>query len=260
MKLGAMNDPRRNLLDEIEWIGEHQFDFLDLNIEPPKAYIGDIEIFRIREVLAKYDLSVVGHTYCIIPIGSPLRAIRESALTELGACLNVFAELGVSKVTVHLDSGFAMCPPDKTIEYNIEILKRLAEKADKFGIKIIVEHFKGLFSESGPIEKILKAIPEVGFHLDVGHANLFGGRNRAEEFIEKFHDRLEHVHFSDNKGTGDDQHLPVGAGNINWRRVIKTLKKYGYDGTITLEVFTEFRDYVLLSKRLVERLWSEVRV
>jgi len=88
--------------------------------------------------------------------------------------------------------------------------------------------------------------------LDLGHANLFG--KSIEEFIRKFHTKIRHVHLHDNDGR-KDLHLPMGVGNINWEKILKTLKR-NYDGTITLEVFSKDRDYVVLSKEKLRRLWE----
>jgi sugar phosphate isomerase/epimerase len=65
------------------------------------------------------------------------------------------------------------------------------------------------------------------------------------------------VHFSDNKGGTTDLHLPLGAGLISWDKVINSLKKYEYDGTITLEVFSRDKRYLLASRDKVYELWNK---
>ncbi len=60
MKIGVMNNPRNDLLKEIEWILKNSFDFIDLTIEPVKAY--DINIQEVKEALKKSGLGVIGHT------------------------------------------------------------------------------------------------------------------------------------------------------------------------------------------------------
>ena len=50
-----------------------------------------------------------------------------------------------------------------------------------------------------------------------------------------------------------DLHLPVGCGSIDWEATIRQLVMY-YDGTITLEVFSRNRDYVLFSRDRLLRL------
>ncbi len=68
--------------------------------------------------------------------------------------------------------------------------------------------------------------------------------------------RLRHVHLHDNKGGGADLHLPLGAGTMNFARHVRTLKASGYDGRITLEVFSEDRRYLAHSRDILRRLWD----
>jgi sugar phosphate isomerase/epimerase len=63
--------------------------------------------------------------------------------------------------------------------------------------------------------------------------------NTAYRFIDRFPDRIRHIHIHDNRGgnsPGDDLHLPLGEGSINFPRILSALLQSGYDGTITLEV------------------------
>ena len=71
--------------------------------------------------------------------------------------------------------------------------------------------------------------------------------------IKKFNKKLIHIHLHDNDGK-EDQHLTIGKGNINWKKVIKVLKKY-YNKTITLEVFESKKERVL-SKTKLKKLWE----
>jgi len=60
--------------------------------------------------------------------------------------------------------------------------------------------------------------------------------------------------FSDNKGKEDD-HLPLGCGNIEWEKIIKIIKKFKFNKTITLEIFSPDRDYLLLSRDKLKSWW-----
>jgi hypothetical protein len=85
--------------------------------------------------------------------------------------------------------------------------------------------------------------------------NLFG--RKPEDFINKFKGKIKHIHLHDNDGN-DDLHIPMGTGMINWEELVSLLKKY-YDGTITLEIFSRDKDYVLLSKDKLRRLWDGLK-
>ena len=63
------------------------------------------------------------------------------------------------------------------------------------------------------------------------------------------------MHLSDNKGKVDD-HLPLGAGLIDWADAARALKASGYDGTVTLEVFSPHREYALASREYWLALWQ----
>lgn len=259
MLIGAMNDPRLDVFKEINWIAESGFDFIDLTVEPPAAYYSQLAASKVREVIEKSGLEVVGHTFFGLPVGSSVEGIRRAACQELSRSFEFLAEVGAKVVNVHLDGGTQLISEKKIIEQNLASLEELLKKASELGLKLMVEHYRGPFARPEPLTKLFSSLPELGFHLDVGHANLFTSNNRTAIFLDKFSDRLFHVHFSDNLGGTQDLHLPIGAGNIRWKEIIKALKKIGYEGTITLEVFSEYRDYLLKSKEIVEKLWQETR-
>jgi sugar phosphate isomerase/epimerase len=47
---------------------------------------------------------------------------------------------------------------------------------------------------------------------------------------------------------GRDEHLPIGAGTIDFTRIVRALKDIRYHGTITLEVLARDGDYPSLSR------------
>jgi sugar phosphate isomerase/epimerase len=87
MKIGAMNHPARNPLEEIDWFGRHGFDFVDFTLEPPAADPDRIDPAAVRAALDRHGLGVVAHTAWFIPIGSPAavlprRKVRGVPLTS----------------------------------------------------------------------------------------------------------------------------------------------------------------------------------
>ena len=63
-------------------------------------------------------------------------------------------------------------------------------------------------------------VPDLAFVLDVGHANTHG--HSAADFIEVMKGRIAEVHVHDNDGTSD-QHLPIGAGTVDWQAAAASL-------------------------------------
>ena len=73
----------------------------------------------------------------------------------------------------------------------------------------------------------------MNYVLDVAHAHLL---DEEYLFIEELGDKIRHVHVSDNMGDSD-QHLPIGDGNINWRKVVDALDDISYSGWIVIESY-----------------------
>ena len=257
MKIGMMNNPRADLLTEIAWASQNRFEFMDLTLEPSATHPRQIDVPTIRRALKDANLDIIGHTAYYLPLASPLASLREAARMEIFWAVEVLAELGALKVTVHPDRSIPFAIGAKgVLQNNLESLEKIAELAGGLGLQVLVENMDRTFNSVDQIREALIRLPKIGFHLDAGHANLNVERNRTGEFIAAFRDRLVHVHLSDNFGKSEDLHLPLGAGNIQWKKIIGLLKSSGYDGTITLEVFSPDRRYLLFSRDKLREIWE----
>ena len=260
MQLGAMNNPMRDPAEEIERIAKARFEFVDLTLEPSAARSDRVDVARVAKALRETGLGAVGHTAFFLPIASSFDSLRECAFQEMLNSLLVFRDLGIAKVNIHPDWKVVLHDNDWVRGQNIEALCRLAEAARGLGQTILVENLFGAWTRADFLRPIFAAVPELRFHLDLGHANLDGPVNRAEELLHAFGRILEHVHVSDNyggTGGGDDLHLPIGAGRIDWPKMVGLLKRAGYDGTITLEIFSRDQDYLYISREKFGRMWEE---
>jgi sugar phosphate isomerase/epimerase len=258
--VGAMNFPGRSVLKEIHRIADDGFDFVDLTLEPPAAWTPNGK--EVGSLLSDLGLSAVGHTAYYLPLASPFPELRAVARDLYKRGLDVFADAGVELVNVHPDPRVPLQSPDRVQARNAEVIGELVEDASQRGITIMVENIDRAFTRPGDFQPIFEAVPDAKFHLDIGHANLrlgIGERNRTPALLEAFADRLAHVHISDNRGGADDLHLPLGAGVIDWKAAARWLQDAGWDGTVTLEVFSREREHLITSRRLWLRWWSEAR-
>ena len=252
MKVGFANNPKRDILKEIEWIGKNKFDFVDLFLEEDQATPKRIDVEKVRSLLEEYGLEVVGHTACYLPIGSPIKSLRETAAEEMTRYFRVFNELRIRLVTIHANWPIAIFSAKEGIAFQVTALRELVKGAKEYNLELMYEPIDTQKDSVENVSAVLGQVPELLFHLDIGHASLFG--RKPEQFIEEFHQKLKHVHLHDNDKMRD-LHLPMGAGSIDWRKTIKVLKRY-YNGTITVEVFSRDRDYALLSREKLIRLWN----
>ena len=200
---------------------------------------------------------MVGHTAFYLPLASGIEEIRQASLQELRRCVDAFAEIGASWMNVHPDRHAPMHDRRFFVERNIATLQELLPYATERGVGVMIENLPGDFNTAKELGELLDPLPKLGLHLDIGHANLMVVRSTVEELMAAYGTRLRHVHLHDNKGGSADLHLPLGTGTVDVRGAVGLLKRFGYDGTITLEVFTPDPHHLAYSRDLLQRIWEE---
>lgn len=262
MKYGAMNFPIKPLLKEIEEIGELGFDYAELTMDPPEATPQKVLSVKesIEGLLQRYGMGLMGHLPTFVWTADLYESFRQASLQENFDALEAAAELGIEKMVLHpgFITGLGKFLLDRAKGYGMESIEAILKKANSLGITLCLENMfpqANFLSQPQEFLEVFEAFPELRLTLDVGHANLGGGRNRAIEFIQRYGHRLGHVHANDNFGK-EDNHLPIGAGIIDFERIIRELKGARYSGTITLEVFSKDRDYLRISRDKLRQMWE----
>ena len=100
--------------------------------------------------------------------------------------------------------------------------KEEIKKYEKERIKIVIEN---LVEETPDIlMKLCDAVNSDFFALclDMGHMNVFS-ELPPSEWVKRMDKRLQYVHLHDNNGENDD-HLPAGKGNIDFRSFFDSIK------------------------------------
>ena len=262
MKYGAMNFPIKLLLQEMEEIGEMGFNYVELTMDPPEATPQKILAQKraIRELLNRYGMGIIGHLPTFVWTSDLYESLRRVSLQENFDALEAGAELGIEKMVLHPGyiTGLGKFLLDKARGYGMESIETILKKAGGLSITLCIENmFPQTHFLSNPYEfqEVFEAFPELRLNLDIGHANLGGGKNKSIEFIQRYGHRIGHVHANDNFGK-EDNHLPIGAGIIDFEKILKELKQTQYDETITLEVFSKDKDYLKISKEKIEKMWE----
>jgi len=262
MRYGAMNFPIKPLLREIEEIGEMGFDYVELTMDPPEAFPQKIlgQKRAILGLLDRYPMGIMTHLPTFVWTSDLYESLRKASLQENFAALEASAELGIEKAVLHpaFITGMGKFVLDRAKGYAMESLEAILKKAVNLNITLCIENMfpqAHFLSQPHEFQAVFDTFPEIRLTLDVGHANLGAGKNRSSEFIRLHGYRIGHVHANDNFGK-EDAHLPIGAGMIDFEKIIKELKQVQYDETITLEVFSKDRDYLKISKEKIKRMWE----
>lgn len=260
MLIGGMNHPAKPIREEIAWMVEMGLGFIDLSLEPPAAAPWAVDARDVRAMIDESGLQVVGHTAYYLPIANAYESVRRGAVDALLRCIDIFAVVGSRWMNIHPDRHTPFHERSFYIERNIETLVELIEHGRGQGVGIMIENLPGDFNDAQQLGDLLDPLPELGLHLDIGHANLMVSHNTTAAILERYGDRLRHVHLHDNKGGHADLHLPLGAGTVDVAGSLAALKRCGYDATITLEVFSIDRNHFAYSRDLLRRMWDEIEV
>ena len=139
MQIGAMNHPARDPVEEINWIGEHGFDFVDLTLEPPAADPEQVGVDAIRAALDLHDLGVVAHTAYYLPLASPFASIRQACLGEFNKALTTTHRIGAKIMNTHFDKPPKFFTDRQTVDWHIEVLGPLCKEAAGVDVTIVLE-------------------------------------------------------------------------------------------------------------------------
>ena len=120
--------------------------------------------------------------------------------------------------------------PDLAWQTNIESIQSICDFATDHGIMIAVENMPQVPKIFGKYpQEMIQMVEEVnrdniGLTLDIGHANTMGA-GIMDDFLKMYKNRISHVHLHDNMGK-NDEHLPIGKGNVDWKHVMDSLSNY----------------------------------
>jgi sugar phosphate isomerase/epimerase len=169
------------------------------------------------------------------------RSLWNRYLPTLMATVDTLNRMAIRSLNIHLlmDRRFVSC---LVLSEKRRALSELVKYAGENSVSVNLENLSETVED---FESVLPDVSNLGITLDVGHANLHSPRNKSMSFVEKMGKSIRHVHLHDNFGGNSpkqDLHLPVGAGNVDFKSILKALVDVVYERTITLEVKTEFQE------------------
>ena len=196
---------------------------------------GDIE--KIRSFFEKSGLRKITHgPFVDLNPGSLDKKIRKVCLERFIETLEISKALGSEYVTFH--SGYRPKPYKKYrkewLGYSAEIWKNVMKRAGKDNIKVNVEN--AFETSPEPLVELVRMVgsPDFKICFDGGHFNAFSDTPPLEAFDMLPPEAIGEIHLSDNDGS-DDQHLPLGEGNICLDTLFERIESLSIKPIFTLE-------------------------
>jgi sugar phosphate isomerase/epimerase len=164
---------------------------------------------------------------------------RQIRIDHTKRALTLARELGAPCITT--EPGGPVAPGQSwaaALKLFVEMIKPVAEHAEKEGVLLLVEPEPGLLIETA--DQFLEFMghidsPAVGMNFDIGHA--YCVRDDPATTIPRVAKHIRHFHLEDIAATRVHHHLVPGEGAIDFAAALRAIQAMGYDGWVTIELY-----------------------
>lgn len=163
------------------------------------------------------------------------RGQRAKSVQYTKDCITMVKELDGFEMTIvpaTVGKIVADAAPEEEWKWAVESMKEIYEHSEKAGVRLAIEplnRFETYFINRAEQAMTLAEAtgPNCGVCLDAFHINI----EEADlyEAIRSTKGRLTDFHVAENN------RMPAGHGDYDWKKIISTLKSIGYDGALTAE-------------------------
>jgi sugar phosphate isomerase/epimerase len=188
--------------------------------------------------LNSFTLFAVGDTYLPSWI-EPTKERREIRIRHTLECLELASFLGCDNISVPPGGPLDGMSRKEALALFHDGMEKVLPLAEELQVKILVEPEPDLLLEN--TRQFREFIQEegsnyLGLNFDLGHFFCAG-----EDVCAAFQELLPwtgHVHIEDIAQTRRHYHLIPGLGAMDFQRILATIAQSGYEGDISLELYT----------------------
>lgn len=186
----------------------------------------------------------------------PDRHYRQIRIDHTKRALTLAKELGAPCITT--EPGGPVEPGQswkQALQLFVEMIKPVAEHAEKEGVLLLVEPEPGLLIET--VDQFLEFMqhiqsPAVGMNFDIGHA--YCVKDDPATSIPRCAKFIRHFHLEDIAATRVHQHLVPGEGAIDFAAALAAIRAMNYQGWITIELYPYIENPDVVARTALERV------
>jgi len=152
--------------------------------------------------------------------------------------IRLASSLGAQCISVTSGRPGSGGSPQQGLTYFIESLQQICDVAEQYNVHVGIEYEPGLLVERATeVAEVIEQVGSayLGVNLDIGHSYLNG--ETAAEAIDCLAGRIWNVHIED-IAKHKHYHLVPGDGDLPIEDYLNRLKSVGYDGYLTVELYT----------------------
>jgi sugar phosphate isomerase/epimerase len=229
------------------------------------AYLLPVQKQGIREALARNNLAISNiNAFMMHAVNDhrqkywhpswiePDANYRRVRIDHTKRALTLAKELGAKNITTEPGGPLEGRSWSECLRLFLEMLKPVVAHAEKEQVVLLVEPEPDLLIETADqyLEFAAKlSSPYLGLNFDIGHA--YCVKDEPPETIRRLGKLIRHVHLEDIAATRVHHHMIPGEGAIDFSATLAALKEIGYDGWVTVELYTchENPDYAAKTAR-----------
>lgn len=229
------------MLKHLEEFDTHYIELVDDGLHT----LDDKRVEALNRMAGALNIEYSVHApFADINITASDRNLRRFIIKRLEKSIQYSQQLDCLLWVFHpgFHSGISSFYPGWDWQVNLESVKTLLELGRKYNVKIAMENipeiFQSLLANVTDFSRFYEELGEgIGIALDVGHANVNG---QTKEFMNKFRDKIVHMHVSDNDSK-QDSHLGIGKGTIDWQDFAKSVRRIQFRGIVMIESIQDVR-------------------
>jgi sugar phosphate isomerase/epimerase len=137
----------------------------------------------------------------------------------------------------------------------VEMIKSVAEHAEREGVLLLVEPEPGLLIETADqFEEFMTHInsPAVGLNFDIGHFYCVG--DEPASTLHRLKKYVRHIHLEDIAANRVHAHLVPGDGAIDLQATLQAIRDIDYKGWVTIELYPYADDPDFAATKALERV------
>ncbi len=240
-----------SLFEAVEKISQMGFGGIEIMGDRPHLYPPDFDgenLTRLKNLLHERRLEITNiNSFTLFAVGDtylpswiePERERREIRIQHTLNSLKVASFLGCRTISVPPGGPLPGISRREAFALFYQGLERVTPLAEELRIRLLVEPEPNLLMEnSREFKEFMKEIrsPSVGLNFDIGHF-FCAGEDPVRAYLDLFQ-WIGHIHLEDIGRDRVHHHLIPGKGALDFPSILRTILESGYDGGISLELYT----------------------
>jgi sugar phosphate isomerase/epimerase len=257
MKLGFSTNAftNRTIFSTIDSLSEIGYDGIELVVDTPHAFLPLKKDYSVKIInyLKQKNLQISNlNSNTVVgwygnekniekfepSLSNKNSKLRNWRISYTKKTIDLASEL--NSPSICLTSGLKNNKSNKELLLFKKSLDIVAEYAEKKNILIAIEYEPGLLIENSTDVWNLFSndFKNIGLNLDTCHVSVLN--ENIYDIINKFNKKIFHTHISDCKNN-IHSHLIPGLGELNFEKIVHTLKKINYCGFLTAELYPYYK-------------------